>query len=250
MIAYDPDGKSIAIVGSDEYRAKVWGYLLNLAFSSKTGLEQVNKAIKSKDVFIIFDPNDSDSDHLNNAVAGANDEAIGFDLSKANDNLDAEDGRNGKELVANALTNLGHELAHFNDKSSFGVLTENGKIDYSRSLVRQSEVHAVEVENQIRKELGLPERTHYSGYNVYGKEVVKAANGESGREYILTRKKSYAQTSRETVTTMQQSVFRNSIKISKPAAIGNHGYRSGKFLRTVVNPPNPNTQYIRIDEKK
>ncbi len=192
LIAYDPDGKRISIVGDKEYRSQVLMRLLLGALNSDTFAKELSSAFKSENTLFIFDPS-RDGDHLVVQGAGKNDESFGFDLSKENDNLDASNGRNGNELEANATTYIGHELSHFNSKQEGKLLTS----DERYSQFNADEVNAVETENKIRQEIGLSQRTHYGGVNVYGMGLSES-NKHPG-SYILTRKKNYALIAKENI---------------------------------------------------
>lgn len=103
------------------------------------------------------------------------------------------EGRNGKSLEANALTNLAHELSHFNNRKGDDnlIADENG---YSTG-VTASEVEAVRIENAVRRDLGLDERTDYGGVNVYGKKIQEKTytlKGQKYRGYFLVRDKNYS----------------------------------------------------------
>jgi len=222
LIAYDPDGKRIRIVGDDDYKRTVFGQLINLALASDAGAAQVTQAINSDDTFTIFDPEYHD-DHLDVQEGNGNDKNVGFDLSKADEDLPKKEGRNGKSLKANALTNLAHELSHFNNRKGEGSLIagENG---YSTGVIA-SEVEAVRIENAVRRDLGLDERTDYGGVNVYGKKIQEKTytlNGQKYRGYFLVRDKNYSNVARtkginfENIRTRVTSLSQN--------------WRGGKFI--------------------
>jgi len=230
LIAYDPDGKRIAIVGSEEFRKEVFMHLINLALQSETGAEQFMNAVNSDKTLVIFDPSNSNRDHLSLRDAGGDDEAFGFDLSRTNENLDSQNGRNGEELEANSSTKLGHELAHFNSNVN-GELLENGR--RSSNPISAEEVTAVEIENKIRKELGLNERTHYKNINVHG---MQATESQYEGYYELSRKSNYAEVAKGNAR--RGEVVSGSFN-TKTQTRGLY-YRGGKFLGPVyVKKPMP-----------
>ncbi|WP_339695964.1 RHS repeat-associated core domain-containing protein [uncultured Marixanthomonas sp.] len=234
LIAYDPDGKRIAIVGDKDYRQQVLAKLISLALASETGAAQLNATIKSDNTLTFFDP-ESDFDNLNMSDADKNgNRSVGFSIDKENKSLDAENGRNGKELASNSNTKIGHELAHFNNDYE-GILIQNGR--QMRNPFDASEVQAVEVENQIRKELGMYERTHYGGVNVYGMSTKQT---QYAGYYELTRKSSYAQIAKDNVN-RSQIIKGKGFKISTQG-VGTYSYRHRRLLPFVKKPvPNEET---------
>jgi RHS repeat-associated protein len=209
--AIDPDGREIIILGSRKYRKRVLGELKKLAKSGNAGSYQYQMAIKSKKKFVIFDPK-NENDHAVLLNYGGNYETLGFDLNQMNDNLDTANGHEGEELEQNAQTILGHELAHFNSDQDGYVIDEKGY-----SLFGADEVNAVEIENMIRKDLGLKLRTHYSGIRVIGKKIkerkYKYKGGYDLIEKVNYGKQNYIQTSNlfsyRIVDTIREQFFRN-----------------------------------------
>jgi RHS repeat-associated protein len=185
----DPDGMRVSIVGNDEYRTLVFNALINLALSSEAGAELVNNAFGSERTLVIGNT----EEHIENQLDEWNVEERGyatlaFDIGQATEDLDASNGRNGESLSQTIETSLAHELAHFSSPQTGYLLDDKGY----RSEIAAEEVYAVEMENRVRKEMGMKERTHYGGVNVHGKKAVESQK-YSGY-YILERKSNYAST--------------------------------------------------------
>lgn len=87
-------------------------------------------------------------------------------------------------LQANAIVNLGHELAHAQyefaggEKGTwFEYINKEGKIEE----VKKSDIYTTHYENKIRSEMGLPLRTHYA-ILPEGSDLTSAIiNPETGR---------------------------------------------------------------------
>jgi RHS repeat-associated protein len=189
ILLIDPDGMRVSIVGDKEYRTKVFNALINLALSSGAGAELVNMAFSSESTLVIgntISEIENQLDEWNTEERGY--ATLAFDLDQATADLDAGNGRNGKTLTQTVETSLAHELAHFLSPQTGYLLDKNGY----RSEIAAEEVHAVEMENRVRKEMGLPERTHYGGRNVYGKEAVESKQYPG--YYTLRNKTNYAPT--------------------------------------------------------
>ena len=234
IIAYDPDGMRISIVGDDDYRAKVLYQLFSLALKSETGAKHLMDAINSERTLVIFDPS-NEGDHAKFGPQGGGKtkkgeyETVGFDLSKANDSFDADNGTGEGELESNAMTLLGHELAHFNSPEDGKLLTEDG---YD-SGIASDEVYAVEEENKIRKELKMQQRTHYGGINVYGK-TIKESKKYKGY-HSLVNKKNYAKKTEGSIN--RGLVISHSFSVS--TGIFEPFKRGGRFLQYKVRKPVP-----------
>ena len=216
--AIDPDGRDIVIIGSPEYREKVMGELKTLASSSKAGAYQVQMAIKSNKTLVIYDPRyESHHGELTNA---GDYEVLGMDLSMVNNPHDSANGRgDGKSLENNAQTFLAHELGHFNSEQNGWLVDENGYNTY----VLADEVHAVEIENMVRRDLEMDERTHYGGIDVYGKEVTEKKSEKYSGGYILTGKQNYANKKYTS-----QGTFNYTIKNENRQTY----YKQGKYIQT------------------
>jgi hypothetical protein len=178
----------VTIVGDDEYKRTIFNSLINLALSSQAGADLVNNAFASERTLVIANAEAS----IGNLIGEWNAEEKGyevltFDIGNSNKNLDASNGRNGKELKQTTETGLAHEIAHFLSPQTGNLLDSEGRSTY----IPADEVFAVEQENRVRKEMGLPERTHYSGLNVYGKGIVQS---KYKNYYNLVNKKGYAPT--------------------------------------------------------
>ena len=98
---------------------------------------------------------------------------------------DMRNGLGNKPLIVTVTTTMAHELEHSRQyllkKEKITTPCSNGEND----VTTYSDVLAVRVENLVRKELQLPERTHYEGVNVYQKklsgnfvEMVEEKNGK------------------------------------------------------------------------
>jgi RHS repeat-associated protein len=205
----DPNGEDIVLYGSGEYMLAVLQELLKLMKESKEGACQVQQAIQSEKTLVIFDPH-YEVDHAEIKYGDGTYSTLGFDLSKVNGTYDESDGG----VEHNAQTVLGHEISHFNSNMNMGdKLSVNNNIS-------ADEVHAVEVENRIRKDLGMQERTHYGGVNVYGKTIQQRKDGTYG----LVKKDNYAQE------------YSGEVKSLTPNMENKQGfkqatyYRNGRFL--------------------
>ncbi|MEM6816553.1 MAG: RHS repeat-associated core domain-containing protein [Bacteroidota bacterium] len=237
IVAYDPDGMRIAIVGDEKYRSQVLYHILSLAFKSEKGAELVMSAIKSERTIVFansreeFDPETAGLDQQDHEV-------VPFNLSNVEGEYDAENGG----VPKNAMTVMAHELSHFSRKDKGFLLTEDG---YS-SRVRADEVAAVEDENIVRKELGLPQRTKYGGRNVYGQEIEES---KYERYYSLRKKKNYAQVP---FGTKQRTGFNNfrynglSIEETRREVY----YYHGRYLEKILKTPVSSTQLILYEKKK
>jgi hypothetical protein len=205
----DPNGEDIVLYGSGEYMLAVLQELLKLMKESKEGAYQVQQAIQSENTLVIFDPH-YEVDHAEIKYGDGTYSTLGFDLNKVNGTYDESDGG----VEHNAQTVLGHEISHFNSNMNVG-----DKL-YVNNNISADEVHAVEVENRIRKDLGMQERTHYGGVNVYGKTIQQRKDGT----YDLVKKDNYAHG------------YSGEIKSFTPSIENKQGfkqatyYRNGKFL--------------------
>lgn len=176
----------VTIVGDDEYKRTIFNSLISLALSSKAGAELVNSAFASMKTLVIGDTYASIENQIGEWNAEEKGyEVLAFDISRAKKNLDASNGRNGKELAQTIETGLAHEIAHFLSPQTGFLLDSEGRGTY----IPADEVNAVEQENRVRKEMDLPERTHYSGMEVYGKGI---ESSKYKNYYHLVNKKGYA----------------------------------------------------------
>jgi RHS repeat-associated protein len=173
----DPNGEDIVLYGSGQYILNVLQELIRLYQNSKEGASQIQQAVQSDRTLVIYDPHYES--HHGSLHDTDNYSTLGFDLDKANGTYDAANGN----VEFNAQTILGHEMAHFNSN-----LEADEKLSVDKGI-GADEVHAVEVENRIRKDFGMGERTMYGGINVYGKDVEKRKNGY----YDMVDKSDYAQ---------------------------------------------------------
>ncbi len=185
MCAIDPDGEDIVIIGSSSYQKQVISTINSLASNSGTGAQLVKDAIASGRTIVIVST-DSDIDNAVHGMNAAEYEVMTFNFDLANESYNAANGRNGEELQKTPETSLAHELFHFLSPQTGRLLDENG---YATDILAD-EVNAVEVENQVRKEMDLEERTHYQGKNVHGKKIVESS--KYANYYNLEDKEKYA----------------------------------------------------------
>ena len=209
-------------------------------------------AISSDRTFVIFDPN---NEKAHGEVKNFNDDGssdgystLGFDLNKANEDLDSSNGSNGNSLKSTGETTLGHELSHFsrNNKYPYEVADRNGyEIGFG-----PDEVGAVRDENQIRREMygaNALQRTHYRGVNIFGKKALKGKDGL----YRLVRDKNYSKQAAGATRNQFDSFFFN----RTTGQFQNRGsyYRSGSYLNRQINQsaekPKPNKEF-NLSEKK
>ena len=181
-IAIDPNGMEIVILGDDDYKKQVWSYLLNLAKESDKGKELFYETIFSDKQFVVADLKSETDIGLDEYKDYS---VISFNLADANGEYEADNGRNGGKLKYTAESKLAHEMSHFLNEQSGMLLDENG---YSTNI-RSSEAKAVEDENIVRKQMGMAERTHYGGINVYGKGIKESSKYQGW--YNLSNKKGY-----------------------------------------------------------
>ena len=227
----DPDGMRVSIVGDQEYRNNVFNALISLALSSEAGAELVNEAFSSDRTLVIGNTQsqiENQIDEWNTDERGYS--TLAFDLSQATADLDASNGRNGEALGQTVETGLAHELAHFSSSQTGTLLDGNGY----RSEVAAEEVYAVEQENRVRKEMGLPERTHYGGINVYGKEAVESSKYPG--YYNLRNKSNYAPTG----SGASLNTPLNSSEISTP----DYNFTPTNKLRNAMKKPLPPKAWI------
>ena len=178
IILKDPNGMEIVIIGSDEYKAKVQGYLDKLSASGRAGKRLVNDAIKSNRTLIIADIEGDEGTIYGNSKSNP---ILAFDANLASGTYDAANG--GVEY--NGVTKMAHELAHFNNPISGNVLNSKGQA----TVVSAGDVGAVEWENRVRKDLGMDARKMYAGLNVYGKGIAESSKYKG--YYNLTTKSDY-----------------------------------------------------------
>lgn len=185
IIAIDPDGKDIVIVGSEDYQKEMVSIIKKLATESGTGAQLVKDAIESGRTVVIV----QSKKKYDNAVHNASDayEVMTFNIEKAK-----EKGENG-EPGKTPETSLAHELAHFLSPQEGELLNGEGK----STGVPADEVHAVEVENQVRKEMGLKERTIYDQFEVHGKEIEESKKYK-GYYKVIDKENEYAPTTDKT----------------------------------------------------
>ncbi|WP_407265346.1 RHS repeat domain-containing protein [Tenacibaculum maritimum] len=182
--AMDPNVMEIVIIGSKKYTQKIIDFLSKLGSNSKKGAQLILDAIKSDKQFVIYDPsNEKASNEVDNFSSSEGYETLAFSTNQKSE-LNAENGRNGKGLVKTPETSLTHELSHFNSPDN-----SSNRIEGTEGKVGRDEINAVKEENQVRREMGLPERTHYGGLRVYGK---KAGSSKYDNRSRLIKDKDYS----------------------------------------------------------
>jgi RHS repeat-associated protein len=211
IVAIDPDGNDIVIIGSPEYRKKVLQSIKNLT-KTKVGALQVYLAIKSKSTLVIYEPLEKEKLQINNFENLGNDsgyETLPFDFDVAN----SSHIENGEIVENTAETSLIHELGHFNTKEGQdGSLTKDGKI----TTYVGEEVPATEIENIYRDAIGMNPRTHYGtkkedAVKTFGKKLGKK---DPNGNYGTVNKKDYGKIKDKDLVS---SGFKYSIKIEDKA---------------------------------
>jgi hypothetical protein len=224
---------------------QVLGYLINLALKSEKGAELVSNAIKSDKTLVIANTKaDVDTQIAENDPK--NYEVLAFNLSNASGEYDEQNGGNGKKLKYTGETVLAHELSHFLSPTQGNLLDSNGQ-DTGFSA---DEVHAVENENIVRKEMGLPERTHYAGVNVYGQGI--QASKKFPGYFDLVKKKNYATTSpgnanRSSFSNFQQNGMGTKTLLGMKQETY---YFKGAYLQRIMVKPLPTSQLILYEKRK
>ena len=112
------------------------------------------------------------------------------------------------------------------------------------------EVHAVEKENIVRKEMGLPERTHYGGVNVHGQGI--QASKKFPGYFDLVKKKNYATTSpgnanRSSFSNFQQNGMGTKTLLGMKQETY---YFKGAYLQRIMVKPLPTSQLILYEKRK
>jgi RHS repeat-associated protein len=168
----DPDGMKVEIVGSDEYKRRVFDALINLALNSSAGAQLVNAAFASEKILVIADTDAKIPNQIDKWNESKGYMVLAFNLEEAVKPLGPSDGRNGKELTQTLETGLAHEISHFLDPQKGKLLDDLGRS--TNPQIAADEVRAVEMENRVRRDFGMPERTHYGGLSVYGKDIAES----------------------------------------------------------------------------
>jgi RHS repeat-associated protein len=181
--AKEIDGRDFVIVGPKEYRDQVVQVLRDLYNQSPTARKAIMKIISSEKIILISQSAHEDlmaesySPHGTTQVEGM----ITFNFESANEDLDASNGANGEPLERNSMTSLAHEIGHALD-DLYGVSQHGDKIYDSNRIIEKDgmndyakldggEPSGVKFENKVRGELGMTMRTHYNGFDVFGKKT-------------------------------------------------------------------------------
>ncbi|MEZ4886487.1 MAG: RHS repeat-associated core domain-containing protein [Chitinophagales bacterium] len=174
----DPDGRKIVIAGNSDFQSKVWKHMVSLAMNNETGFEQLKKAVESEKTLVIFAGDASVVRWGGNGDKTSGKEAYSTLAINFEEMAESKDGAAGS-----IEADLGHELSHFNMEIEGGL--SKSKDGDSIVGVSPEEVPALEIENSIRKELGISERKSYSGHDFYGKEL---GNNEKYTGYYPKKK--------------------------------------------------------------
>jgi RHS repeat-associated protein len=180
----DPDGREIHIVGDKKYQTKVIALLNQLANSGLAGKYLVHEALKLEKTFTFIQPRDNSSFEEDAINRNGKNGEISFILFDAYSSGTFDEANGGVEKTP--LTTMAHELAHFVFPNNGHILMDNG---YNGGPA--GEVKAVEWENMVREDLGMPLRRKYAGMDVFGKEISPTKQYE--KSYTLTKKKNYMQ---------------------------------------------------------
>ena len=239
IVAYDPDGMRINVIGSDEYKQNILMAILNLAISSDAGLDLVNNAIQSDRDLIIADT----KKEYGNFVSNFGDYSVmSFNLENATSDLDPANGRNGEALGQTVESSLAHELAHFeNDFPANSVFVDER--GYSNGIPAD-EAYAVERENQVRANMGLSQRTHYGGMNVADKKAVQS--GDNALGFRLTPNRSTYQNTPGN-NDAYQYIFHG---VNYSSARRGTYYLNGEYLTRALQSGGNSSQLILSAKKK
>ena len=180
----DPDGREIHIVGDKKYQSKVIALLNQLAKSGLAGKYLVSEALRSEKTFTFIQPRDNSSFEEDAINRNGKNGEISFILFDAYSSGTFDEANGGVEKTP--LTTVAHELAHFVFPNNGHILKDNG---YNGGPA--GEVKAVEWENMVRADLGMPLRRKYAGMDVFGKEISPSKQYENF--YTLTKKENYMQ---------------------------------------------------------
>jgi hypothetical protein len=163
----------LVIIGTSNYVTRVLSGLINLGERSGYGNYLLAEVLSGDRMLVIFEPI-----LLNmvgwipvNILYRNNDSysSIAFDLGSAQETLGPDDGYMGLAIHGSIEAALAHELEHFRVSdimSDYLYLLENNTSKY-RLPFAPSEILAVQAENFVRYDLGLPLRTHYGGVRVF-----------------------------------------------------------------------------------
>jgi RHS repeat-associated protein len=151
----DPDGRKVVVVGDKEFKREVKRQLKELK-ATPTGKQIVTTLEKSKQTFTISENKGSSHASPDNTTDAQNGKGSGGTIAHDSKWAPEVSTSNGPTATPSKVV-LGHELSH-------AVDYDKGTLDRSinpATGVRRSEEKAMGVENQIRQEMNLPERTVY-----------------------------------------------------------------------------------------
>ncbi|UCH14968.1 MAG: RHS repeat-associated core domain-containing protein [Bacteroidales bacterium] len=221
IIYIDPDGQRIVLAGNSEFQAEVWKYMVSLAMNSETGYEQLKSAIESDKTLVIYAGNDNEVRWGSNGDATSGKEAYSTLTINFEEMAESKDGAPGSIEAS-----LGHELSHFNMELK-GGLSEK-KDGYLIEGVSPEEIPALEIENSIRKELGIGERKSYSGLDFYGKELGK--NEKYSGYYPKKKTGTYAPVKKGVYSKETRTKYLNNVKRYN-RKYGKTYYRGGRYIK-------------------
>jgi RHS repeat-associated core domain len=151
----DPDGRKLVIEGDKEFKREVKAQIRELK-ATPTGKQIVVALQKSKETFTITKNDGSSHANPTNLDNAQNGQGTGGTIAHDTKWTPTVSTTEGTSATPSKVV-LGHELSHAVDYSK-------GTLDRSVNPgtgVRRSEEKAMGVENQIRREMNLPERTVY-----------------------------------------------------------------------------------------
>ena len=151
----DPDGRKVVIAGDREFKREVKAQLKELKVTP-TGKQIVTTLEKSKQTFTISENKGSSHASPDNAADAQNGKGSGGTIVHDPKWTPVVNTPSGPAATPSKVV-LGHEVSH-------AVDYDKGTLDRSvnpTTGVRRSEEKAMGVENQIRQEMGLPQRTVY-----------------------------------------------------------------------------------------
>ena len=173
IIATDPSGKQIVIVGDAQYVEGVKKALAQM-MRTKEGLRMVSALTSTKNNIIInYNPKAGKNKYFGD-LYGQSNYYINFN---PNDTEPFEDGTERRPE-----TSLAHEFAHYeldisgnSDSrevtSEEGIFAQDESNDYYLKKAHAEEIIVVDKENKVRAGLNMSLRTNYSGIPIIGKKV-------------------------------------------------------------------------------
>ena len=204
----DPTGKDIVIAGNEEYQKKIVTFLHQLFNSGDAGKLIVGSAIESDRTFVIANVKGEMA-----IVENKNASILIFDLDEASGTFDPANG----DVEHNPVTNLAHEITHFNNPRKGTLLNTKGQ----NTRVSEGEVKAVEMENAVRGDLNMDVRKKYRGIDVYGKEIEESSKYKG--YYNLKNKEDYGK--------VKSSDYRyDNVKQYRETRVGPY-YNGGSYIQ-------------------